>query len=400
MAKVVAKARPAATPPAPAATHAAPPAPAAGPLSATFREGMRQVAASLVERDEEVRLMFTAVVAREHVLLVGPPGTAKSLLCGLLSSFLSGARLWQRQFTKFTEPGEVLGPVDIQALKAGRQTRLYAGMLPSAEIAFLDEVFKANSAILNSLLLILNERQCDIGAGERIDCPLMFCMGASNEWPEEAKELGALFDRFIFRKSVRPIRTAAGLKRLVNDPSIGAAPSVSVTAADVDEAHAEAMALPYSPAAEEAFFRIVAALRKKGICPGDRRVKKAWAAGKASAWLAGASAVEPAHLACLSHVLWEEPGEQPAKAFDVVCGLADPVAADVAAALREASEAIDAMERGDDSSMRACSAKLVSIGQAKLAGRAGEQAEQARAWLKAEIMAIRAAVVESTGGVF
>src|ERR1700679_2580769 len=100
-------------------------------------------------KDEIVRLLLVATIAGEHAVLVGPPGTAKSALI----------RTFERLMTRFTEPNEIFGPVDIAAFREGRYERRTDGMLPDAEIVFLDEVFKSNSAILNSLLTLLNERR-------------------------------------------------------------------------------------------------------------------------------------------------------------------------------------------------------------------------------------------------
>lgn len=388
--------------PAPAATPKADAPIASEALASRFRVSMKRIAASLIERDGEVEMMFTALVCREHVLLVGPPGCAKSLLCQQLAASMGGVRYWQRQLTKFTEPGEVIGPVDIAALKAGRMERLIDGMMPTAEVAFLDEVFKANSAILNSLLLLLNERQCDVGGARRVSCPLAFCMGASNEWPESREELGALFDRFLFRKAVVPIRSRAGLKRLVSDPTVGAPPPALLSAADVEAAHAQAMALPFSDAASDTFFRIVGDLRKAGVTAGDRRLRKAWAACKAAAWLeGGVPGVLPHHLAVLADVLWEEPAEQPHKCAEIVLKLADPALADVQGARREAAEVIDALDGANDAQMRAAVTKLVEIGKTRLARHAGRpDADAAREWLTAEINALRAAALESTASAF
>src|SRR5207302_9895482 len=120
-------------------------------------------------------------------------------------------------FTKFTVPEEVCGPVSLRALKEDRYVRVTTGKLPEAEYAFLDEVMKASSAILNTLLKILNERVYDAGDGVARTVPLRLCVAASNEWPspDTGKELAALCDRFLFRKSVSPIRSRAGRDTLL-----------------------------------------------------------------------------------------------------------------------------------------------------------------------------------------
>jgi MoxR-like ATPase len=172
------------------------------------------LAAALIERDEEVQLLLLGLLAGEHVLLVGPPGTGKSLLCSALTSAVGGARKFETLLTKFSTPEELFGPVSVQALKADRYERLTAGYLPEAHFAFVDEVWKASSAILNTLLTLMQERRFDNG-GRRVDCPLRLMVAASNEWPvgDGYESLGAAFDRFLIRKLVRPV-SAAGRERL------------------------------------------------------------------------------------------------------------------------------------------------------------------------------------------
>ena len=136
-----------------------------------FAQARRELSASLIERDDEVDLVLTALVANEHALLVGPPGCAKSLLLDSVLA-LTGGTKFAVLLTKFSVPEEVVGPVSLSALKEDRYVRVTAGRLPEAEFAFVDEVFKASSAILNTLLKILNERVFDAGDGVTKVVPL------------------------------------------------------------------------------------------------------------------------------------------------------------------------------------------------------------------------------------
>lgn len=153
----------------------------------------------LLERDMEVRLMLLAALCGEHLLLLGPPGTAKSELSRRLST-LTGGEYFERLLTRFSVPEELFGPLSIKGLERDEYNRKTEGYLPTAEVAFIDEIFKANSAILNALLTLLNERLFDNG-NERLPVPLLCLVGASNELPE-SEELDALYDRFLIRKSV------------------------------------------------------------------------------------------------------------------------------------------------------------------------------------------------------
>jgi MoxR-like ATPase len=161
---------------------------------------LTQLAHALEERflgkDEVIRLLLVASIAGEHAVLIGPPGTAKSALIRTFARLLH-ANYFEYLLTRFTEPNEIFGPVDIGAFRQGRYERRTEGMLPEAEVVFLDEVFKSNSAILNALLTLLNERRYTSG-GHSLRCPLLSAFGASNEVPGD-ETLTAIYDRFILR---------------------------------------------------------------------------------------------------------------------------------------------------------------------------------------------------------
>src|SRR5580692_834368 len=147
-------------------------------------------------KDEVIRLLLIATLAGEHAVLIGPPGTAKSALLRTFARLLD-ARYFEYLLTRFTEPNEIFGPVDLAAFREGRYERRTEGMLPNAEIVFLDEVFKSNSAILNALLTLLNERKFTSGA-RVLPSPLLSAFGAANEVPTD-EALAAIYDRFLLR---------------------------------------------------------------------------------------------------------------------------------------------------------------------------------------------------------
>src|SRR3954468_23834913 len=162
-------------------------------LVAEVLEPMKQ---AFVGKDEIVDLMGVALVAGENLFLLGPPGTAKSLLVHDLGRRLEG-RTFEYLLTRFTEPNELFGPFDIRKLREGELITNTEGMLPEASLVFLDELLNANSAILNSLLTALNERVFRRGKESRPLQALLF-VGASNHLPED-DALKALFDRFLLR---------------------------------------------------------------------------------------------------------------------------------------------------------------------------------------------------------
>jgi MoxR-like ATPase len=158
-----------------------------------------------VAKQEILDLMTVAAVAQEPLLLVGPPGTAKSDLVLKFKDALgiTEADYFEYMLTRFTEPSEIIGPIDINLLREGRYIRREQGKLPTARLAFLDEIFKSNSAILNILLTIINERKFyQDGAPQPVRLAVLFA--ATNEVPEQA-ELAALKDRFVFKIACRSV---------------------------------------------------------------------------------------------------------------------------------------------------------------------------------------------------
>lgn len=152
-----------------------------------------------VQKQELIDLMCVAAVAQEPLLLVGPPGTAKS---DLVLKFRDAIGVKEDEYfeymlTRFTEPSEIIGPIDINQLRDGRYIRRESGKLPTARLAFLDEIFKSNSAILNILLTIINEKKFyQDGKPQPVNLRVLFA--ATNEIPEQG-ELGALKDRFVLK---------------------------------------------------------------------------------------------------------------------------------------------------------------------------------------------------------
>jgi MoxR-like ATPase len=163
---------------------------------------LSELSKPFVGRDEESKVILLALLTKEHAVLIGEPGTAKSALIRRAAQLLN-MKCFTYLLTKYTEPAELFGPLDINALKDGKYIRITAHKLPEAEVVFLDEIFKANSAILNTLLTIMNERLFYDGYTE-IKVMLWSLFGASNEVPQDP-ELEALYDRFLLRHYVKPL---------------------------------------------------------------------------------------------------------------------------------------------------------------------------------------------------
>eukprot|EP00793_Prasinoderma_coloniale_P001833 PRCOL_00003639-RA len=276
----------------------------------------------LVERGTEVRLLLLAALCGEHLLLLGPPGTAKSELGRRLNG-TCGAKYFERLLTRFSVPEELFGPVSLRGLENDEYVRKTDGYLPDANVAFVDEIFKANSAILNSLLTILNERLYDNGV-ERVRVPLLCLVGASNELPE-SEELDALYDRFLLRRAVDQVSTGV-LPELLRAAAGGspAARAADADAEDACDAAGEELDVDdfrgVRKAAEESvevpdevvdlLVDLRAWLQDKCEPPvyvSDRRLVKAVGMLKVAAYTAGRSQVSMYDCLLLQHVMWQRP---------------------------------------------------------------------------------------------
>jgi MoxR-like ATPase len=276
----------------------------------TLPARLGQLAHALQDRflgkDEVIRLLLIATIAGEHAVLIGPPGTAKSALIRTFARLIH-AQYFEYLLTRFTEPNEIFGPVDIGAFREGRYERRTEGMLPEAEIVFLDEVFKSNSAILNALLTLLNERRFTSG-GQVSKCPLLSAFGASNEVPGD-ETLTAIYDRFILR--IRNDNLDAYhfqdllLKGLEHEVlQITDAPvKPLVTARELAEL--QRGLLQRTKFSEEFFSQykgIVFQIRAEGVSLSDRRVVKLLKLFAASAYLDGRAQPDASDLFVLEHV--------------------------------------------------------------------------------------------------
>jgi len=361
-----------------------------------FAQIRRDLAASLIERDEEIDLILTALIAHEHVLLVGPPGCGKSLLLDSILQCVGGSK-FSVLLTKFTTPEEVVGPVSLSALKDDRFVRVTTGKLPQVDFSFIDEVFKGSSAILNCLLKILNERVFDAGDGIAKAMPLKLCVGASNEWPlpETGKELSALFDRFALRKTVTPIRTHVGRQRLLWERSLTPKLSTSITPMEVEAARRAAESLPWSPEAREALESIIKELAREGIHPGDRRQRKTVGVVRAYAWLEGAEDVQPEHLEIAAHCLWDDPIEQPQKVAQVIAKVANPTGMRINQLLFEVEQLIGPCDIHDLAEAAKAAAKLAEIERQLASLKGNGRLDRARAYVREQLKKLKMASIEA-----
>jgi len=260
------------------------------------------------ERDDVIDGAFCALLTGSHLLLIGPPGTAKSQLANEICRKITGARYFQWLLTKFTTPEELFGAVSLKGLENDEYRRVTSGKLPEAHIAFLDEVFKASSSILNTLLTIMNERIFYNGT-EKVRIPLISLFGASNELPSEEDELEALYDRFLLRYVVDYIKEDFRFLKMLNTENEISVEGV-ITSEELDSCREEAGRVKLPSNILKLISRIRKDLAKKGITPSDRRYKQSVSLLKSRACLEGRSEVSEDDLRFLENVLWREPGEK------------------------------------------------------------------------------------------
>jgi len=272
-------------------------------LLRTVREELGQM---FLERDELIDGALVALLAAQHVLVIGPPGTAKSMLADEVCRRLGGARYFQWLLTRFTTPEELFGAVSLKALEADDYRRLTTHKLPEAHIAFLDEIFKASSSILNTILTLMNERRFHNGR-EVAEVPLLTLFAASNELPED-DELLALHDRFLLRFVVDYLDEDFRFLKLLQAGPVAARTMLPLAA--LDQARAEAGALPVPGAVLRAMTDLRRELRAKNVIASDRRWAQAVGVLRAHAWLAGRDAASEEDVPFLEHVLWRDPAER------------------------------------------------------------------------------------------
>ena len=269
-----------------------------------MREELKQ---SFLERGDLIDGALSALLCSQHVLIIGPPGTAKSMLADEICRRIEGARYFQWLLTRFSTPEEIFGAVSLKALEEDDYRRVTSHKLPEAHIAFLDEIFKSNSSILNAILTLINERLFHNGK-EIVRVPLLTLFGASNELPED-DELMALYDRFLLRFVVGYIVEDFRFLRMLEAPSEAERTVMALEELTELQQQVRDVSIPAH------IYRTIADIRrelgKKNIVASDRRYRQSLPLLQAHAFLSGDKEVQEKELFFLDHVLWRDPGEQP-----------------------------------------------------------------------------------------
>jgi MoxR-like ATPase len=308
----------------------------------------------LIERSDTLRLALVALLAREHFVLLGPPGTAKSQLVTLFSERITPApqqslSRFQWLLTRFTSPDELFGPISVQGLKADQYRRVTTGKLPEAHLVFLDEIFKSSSAVLNALLTILNERAFDNGP-TRQAVPLLSLFGASNELPQ-GDDLSALWDRFALRYVVNYV-SDSGFNRLLRlTPTT--TPPTTIALSDLTLLQQSVLSIPIPDSLLDAIASLRKDLAGQGIIVSDRRWRTSLNLIRAHALLEARPIAEEDDLAILAHALWTQP-EQHSMISRMVARLANPLTARAVELADQATSVLEetmrAQREGNDQS--------------------------------------------------
>ncbi len=263
---------------------------------------------SFKERTEEINCALLAMLSGEHVLFLGPPGTAKSLLSKSVCEIMDG-QFFYYLLTRFTTPEELYGPLSLKALQQDDFHRKIDGYLPTANIAFLDEIFKSNSSILNSLLTILNERKFHNGNVVE-SVPLVSVFGASNELPEENESLEALYDRFLFRCPVSYVQDESNFADMIFDGADNVRASSRLALDDIRSTQAISRNVSVDADVRKIILETRRELKTKGIELSDRRWKKMINVLRIAAAGIGHKSVDRSMVLLLQHMAWDRPEQK------------------------------------------------------------------------------------------
>ncbi|WP_434579805.1 AAA family ATPase [Sulfurimonas sp. NW15] len=274
----------------------------------------------LHERDEIIEVAFLSALVGENIFLYGPPGVAKSLISRRISSAFESENYFEYLMQKFSTPEEVFGPISLSELKKDNYLRKTKGYLPEADFGFLDEIWKSNPAILNTLLTIINEKK--FKNGDKIeDVPLKVLISASNETPPQNQGLEALYDRFLVRLSVEPLKSRDSFESILQqgnlDSFVDVAEHLKIKA---DEWRGFKDKINKVTISQDC-FNIINAIRleivehneksdeKDILYISDRRWQKAGLLLKASAFFCDRDTTNIVDCFLLEYCLWSKPKE-------------------------------------------------------------------------------------------
>ena len=306
----------------------------------------------IYEKDTEISLSLLAALAGESVILLGPPGVAKSMVARQLKTAFRDAHSFEYLMSRFSTPDEIFGPVSIQKLKSSdTYERAVDGYLPTADVVFLDEIWKAGPAIQNTLLTVINEKLFRNGNRE-MHLPLKLLVAASNELPAKGEGLEALWDRFVIRIESRPIKKESNFRAMLLDSHADFSGSTGGLghadfANNADFSELKITGEEYAEWSEninkigvkEDVLDVISGIRKslravnvdeaaerRNIYVSDRRWKNIARLLRTSAFMQDREEVDCCDLLPIYHCLWQEPEERDAIRTIVIRALFAPLA--------------------------------------------------------------------------
>ena len=283
---------------------------------------LKEMARGIYEKDTELAMSLLAAIAGESLILLGPPGVAKSMVARRVKAAFRGAKSFEYLMSRFSTPDEIFGPVSISKLKdSDKYERSIEGYLPMADVVFLDEIWKAGPAIQNTLLTVMNEKLFRNGDKE-IHVPLKLLIAASNELPAQGEGLEALWDRFIIRMECENIKQEKNFNAMLTDPFDEGNAEISQDLQIKENEYKEWTKKIDSIVIPEHVLKCVAMIRRAlgsvavdysderhNVYVSDRRWKKIVRLMRASALVNDREEVTVADLVPMFHCLWQEPDE-------------------------------------------------------------------------------------------
>lgn len=302
-----------------------------------FKKLVGYMSQGIFEKDQIMAIALLCMAANESVFLLGPPGTAKSLVARRLKMIMKDARAFEYLMSRFSTPDEIFGPVSISKLKnEDRYERIVDGYLPSAEIVFLDEIWKAGPSIQNSLLTAINERIFTNGS-QTVKLPMRLLIAASNELPAEDEGLEALWDRFLVRLISNCIQSERSFIKMVRQSSpetVEVPDKDKITLKTLEEWRymIDDIEIPDEVCAVVTAIRkqLKEALKREGVTPmdyyiSDRRWKKIFNLLRMSARVNSRQAVDFSDCLLIMHCLWNKAEIIPEAITMVINALTMPI---------------------------------------------------------------------------
>ena len=278
-------------------------------LAKKFRSVEYEMGQIFMERNESIHGLILATLSQTNILLLGPAGIAKSALINQWNRRIRNSAYFSWLLTKFSTPEEIFGPPSLVGLEKEQYYRVTKRRLPEANTVFLDEVFKANSSILNAMLTVLNERVF-YNDGIPVSLNVVTIAGASNEIPEADDGLDAFFDRFLLKFTLRPIQESSNFKKMLRSQAMKEEPTFTITLEDIRAAQQEIKSIIIPDVVLNHITRLRETLRKDGVAVTDRTFKISMDVIQAEAWLNGRTEVASDDLEVYRHICWNKPDQE------------------------------------------------------------------------------------------